>query len=221
MTQSLSEFESLPGLSNIWCARRGTLRCTAVKLKGGGLMLFSPVLGLTASGREQLSSLGKVQFLLAPNHYHNKAMAEYAHAFPEASIVAPPDAQERLTRVTGLEFDDLTGLRRVLPQHVKLLVPQGLKTGECWLRVKTQTGIAWVVVDAFYARANNQKALEVAVPEMLGTFPKMGIADKQTYGAWVQAQIERDQPTIVVPCHGSLIRSALLPKRLAALVAKL
>ncbi len=220
MTQSLSEFASIPGLKNIWCARRGTLRCTAIKLKGGGLMLFSPVPGLTAPARAQLDSLGKVQFLLAPNHYHNKAMAEYAQAFPEASIVAPQDAQERLTRVTGLQFDDLTSLKRALPQHVKFLVPPGLKTGECWLRVKTQTDVAWIVVDAFYARARKSGALETSIPEMLGTFPKMGIADKQTYGAWVQAQIGRDQPTIVMPCHGLLIRSVDLPGRLASLMAR-
>jgi len=221
MAQQLSEFAQIEGLPNVWCARRGSLRCTAIKLKGGGLVLFSPVLGLTAQGREQLQSLGPVRFLLAPNHYHNKALTEYSHAFPDAAIVAPPDAHERLGRVTGLSFDGLTALRKSLPQSVKLLTTVGLKTAEIWLRIKTQANVTWVVVDAFCTRVTAGKSPDISAPALLGTFPKMGVADKQIYGEWVRKQIAQDQPSIVIPCHGLVIRAVALPSRLEALIATL
>ena len=221
MAQSLSVFVPVTGLPNIWCARRGGARCTAVKLKGGGLMLFSPVQGLTASVQEQLAALGSVRFLLAPNHYHNKALLEYSKAFPDAAVVAPLDAQPRLARVTGLAFDDLSALTSVLPPSVKLLFPPGLKTGECWLRIKAKDTMAWVVVDAFCTRTAPAGASKASAPELLGTFPKMGVADKSVYGEWVQKQVAKDQPTIILPCHGLEIRAVSLPKKLNALIAKL
>jgi len=176
---------------------------------------------MTAQGREQLQSLGSVRFLLAPNHYHNKALTEYSHAFPDAAIVAPPDAHERLVRVTGLRFGDLTELRQSLPQSVKILTTVGLKTGEIWLRVKTQANVAWVVVDAFCTRVTTTKSSDATAPALLGTFPKMGVADKQVYGDWLGKQIAQDQPNIVIPCHGLVIRAATLPGRLEALIEKL
>lgn len=221
MTQQLSEFAQTEGLPNVWCARRGSLRCTAIKLKRGGLVLFSPVLGLTADVREQLQALGPVRFLLAPNHYHNKALNEYSQAFPDAAIVAPPAAHDRLVRVTGLRFDDLTELKRTLPQSTKILTTVGLKTGEIWLRIKTQADIAWIVVDAFCTRVAITKPSDASAPALLGTFPKMGVADKQIYGDWVRKQIALDQPSIVIPCHGLVMRAAALPLRLEALIEKL
>ncbi len=219
MAKKLTKFEKLDGWDDIWCARGGTLRCTAMKLSDSSLCLFSPVQGLTQAGVDQLSDIGDVRFLLAPNHYHNKAIGEYTRAFPNARTIAPESAIERLTRVTGISFSNLDSLTPVLPRDASILVPDGLKTGEIWIRRKTEDRSVWIVVDAFCTQKKNAKEPVTDIPEVLGTFPKFGVSDAQVYQEWVQKQINIDHPTLIIPCHGSLIQSDELGLKLLAVMS--
>jgi len=213
----LSSFKKIDGLNNLFAAERGALRCSAVRLTTGGLCLFSPVLGLGDEAISSLAALGDVEFLLAPNHYHNKALKEYQQAFPKASICAPREAQSRLEKVTGLKFTGLTSLQTSLPENMHLIVTQGLKTGEVWLRIVDTPHTAWLVVDAFSGPKGKQ--LNVASePEMLGTFPKFGVADRIRYLEWVEEQIKVDTPTMIVPCHGGIICNSKMSKSLRHLL---
>ncbi len=220
MAKGLSEFEAVEGVPGISCARKGTLRCTAVSLKTGEICLFSPVQGLGDAARASLGGLGAVRFLFAPNHYHNKAIAEYAAAFPDAELVAPEAATPRLEKVTGHTFHGLGRLSATLPATMTLLHPEGLKTGEAWLRVEAEGSVTWVVVDAFCTTKGNAKVAVTETPELLGTFPKFGVADAGVYRRWVEERIAADKPDTVIPCHGAIIRSGELHASLRALIAK-
>jgi len=212
LAQKLTPFEELDGVEGISCSLTDKLRCSAILLKDQSICLFSPVTGLHPAVLESLTIIGEVKFLFAPNHYHNKGLREYAGAFPEASLCATDAASTRLQKATGLDFQTLEKLETLLPKNIRLLFPEGLKTGEAWLRIETATTVAWLVVDAFMGSESADK------PELLKTFPSYGVGDKKVYGAWVRNQIEKDQPRILVPCHGPVIRSDSLSDQLNQLV---
>jgi len=217
MAKLLSEFNKIDGLNGVFTAEKSGLRCSAVRLKTGGLCLFSPVLGLGKEAIASLADLGKVAFLLAPNHYHNKGLLEYRKAFPKASICARPEAHARLAKITGCKFQDVDVLRAALPNAINLIFPQGLKTGEIWIKAKGDQHRAWLVADAFSGPKGKPDTV-ASTPDMLGTFPKYGVSDRNDYLAWVAQKIRADKPTMIVPCHGSLVRSSKLAKSLLDLV---
>lgn len=218
MPRSLS-FEKLAGAESLYTACKGNLRCVAILLKDGGICLFSPVLGMAAAASESLAEIGPITYLLAPNHYHNKGLADFAQTFPGARLCAPVDARTRLEKVTGLNFEGLERLQKVLPVGFEFVETKGLKTGEVWLCVRAGQETAWCVVDAFCG--SNGKTLMASEPALLKTFPRYGVARASEYIRWVKDRICQDQPTVLVPCHGALVQSADLPKRLAALADEL
>ena len=108
MSKALSAFTPIPHQSHIWSSQKGSLRCTALKLSDESLCLYSPVLGLNDEAYDSLAALGKVSFLLAPNHYHNKGLAEYAEAFPDAKLICSEHAKPRLEKQTRMTFGPLS-----------------------------------------------------------------------------------------------------------------
>jgi len=219
MAKTLSKFSKIRGLEGIFSAENGNLRCCAILLASGGLAVISPVRGLGQQAIASLAALGSVEYLVAPNHYHNTALAEYRQEFPNACVCAPPDAIPRLEKVTGFRFSTLDGLNADLPNTMHQVYPQGLKTGELWITVAGSRHHGWLVVDGFSGPKGgpNQMASE---PEFLKTFPKYGISDADLYRRWVQQRIETDPPTMIVPCHGRMICSSDLATRLHDLIER-
>lgn len=218
MGKLLSPFEALEGLEGVYTATRANLRCTALRLRSGGLCLFSPVKGLGNEAIASLQELGKVEILLAPNHWHNMGLREYAEAFPGAALCTSPRASVRLSSITQLRFESLSPLEKLLPQNMQILVPEGLKTGEVWLSITDAQRCAWAVVDAFCGPGANKREPDNG-PAILGTFPKFGLSDRTIYLDWLERQIEADAPTTMVPCHGAVLQDGQLPDKLRRLVA--
>lgn len=220
MSKQLSAFEPLPGYSGVYTAQNGNLRCTAIRLRSGGLCLYSPVSGLGDTARESLQRLGDVTHLLAPNHYHNKALPEYSAAFPQAPLCCTIQAMTRLKKQTSLDFKPLNEAEISLPSGVRFVEPVGLKTGEVWVEVASETGRVWIVTDAFRgpktAGAGYSKE-----PELLGTFPTFGIKDRTAYHGWLAAYVGDAHPTMIVPCHGSIIQGYQLGAQALGLVKDL
>ena len=218
MAAQLSSFGKLDSVDGVHTAWKGNLRCTAIVLRDGSVCLFSPVAGLGDIARDSLARLGEVKFLMAPNHYHNKAVAEYVHAFPDATLCAPEAAIPRLEKITGFRPETTDDLEALLGENAALLRSSGLKTGEAWLRIQSADITAWCVVDAFCGPKIDKTGASADAPELLKTFPNFGIADNQVYSEWVMERITTDQPGVIVPCHGSVIRSRDLPAKLEHLV---
>jgi len=219
MVKILSGFDKIDGLEGIYSAENGNLRCSAILLASGGLALFSPVRGLGEGAISSLAALGSVEYLVAPNHYHNLALAEYGKVFPNACVCAPPDAIPRLEKVTGFKFSNLDALNADLPNTMDLVFPQGLKTGEVWITVAGARHRGWLVVDAFSVPIGRPKQI-ASEPELLKTFPKFGVCDADLYVRWLKQKMKSDPPTVIVPCHGSMICSPDLATRLRDLVEK-
>ncbi|MBX2867390.1 MAG: hypothetical protein KTR18_01855 [Acidiferrobacterales bacterium] len=209
MTYSLFTFQPVKGFTRIYTARKNNLRCIAVKMKSGGLSLHSPVTGLDDNAIRSLNRLGNVDFLLAPNHYHNKGIKVYAQAFPAAELICSGKAKSRLQKQTRFTFSGIEEFIADLPRHLKLFEPEGLKTGEVWLTIRNKNKCAWIVTDAFCGTesADSQPA---NTPGLLGTFPKYGVQDHAKYKRWVKNLLETDPPNLIIPGHGGLIESANL-----------
>ncbi|EBA18462.1 hypothetical protein RSK20926_12104 [Roseobacter sp. SK209-2-6] len=219
MSKALSAFSQVPDQSEIWSAQKGSLRCTALRLSDGSLCLYSPVLGLGDVTKDSLADIGEVSVLLAPNHYHHKGLREYAEAFPEAKLVCSERAQPRLEKQTGLSFDSLELLEPLLPEGCRIAEPKGLKTGEVWLIVKARLEQVWIVCDSFKGPSGKMGSVGVSV-EMLGTFPNYGVKDMDVYTAWVQAETTTGAPSMIIPCHGSMVRSQDLATDVVAVLTR-
>lgn len=218
MSKDLSAFVPIPNHPAIWSAQKGTLRCTALRLRDGSICLYSPVLGLGEKATASLAALGEVAYLLAPNHYHHKGLNEYAQTFPEAKIVCSDSARPRLEKQTDLTFEGLEGLDTLLLAGCDFAEPAGLKTGEVWLVVKTEHERLWIVCDSFKGPKGKLGHVGRKV-EMLGTFPIYGIKDEVAYAAWLQDRSAADEPAMIIPCHGSMVQNAHLATDLVSLLA--
>lgn len=88
--------------NDVWIERRplrflgletGT-RMTVVRLADGGLFVHSPV-ALNAETREAVDALGKVKAVVAPSLFHHLYVAEWASAYPDASLSACPGLEKK------------------------------------------------------------------------------------------------------------------------------
>ena len=69
-------------------------RMVVVRLEGGGLFLWSPIL-LTDGLRAQIDALGQVRHLVSPNKLHYAHVPAWKAAYPAATAWASPGARER------------------------------------------------------------------------------------------------------------------------------
>jgi len=74
-------------------------RMTVLRLRGGGLFVHSPV-ALDETLREAVDALGTVTAIVAPNLFHHLYVAEWARAYPSASVSACPGLQGKRSDVT-------------------------------------------------------------------------------------------------------------------------
>jgi len=209
MARTPPKLEPILGMKGFYRIQKGNLACTAIQLKTGEFCLHSPVSGLSGPIKSSLEDLGSVKFILAPNHYHNKALDEFADAFPTATLTASEESRTRLEKVTSLHFEGLGELQEAMPAGVQIIRTQGLKTGEVW--VFTKKGL--LVVDAFAGPANGSMS-----PTLLKTFPRYGVKNRETYVSWMNDFFDAHSPEILIPCHGDLVSDAKLTPKLLALV---
>ncbi len=217
MAGQLSKFEPVAGAPGLFTATKNNLRCTAIQLRSGGLCLFSPVSGLSELALSSLVDLGQVGFLLAPNHFHNGGLVEYAKAYPSAALVASPGAQPRLQVQTGLSFAGLETLQAALPSGMRLACPEGLKNGEVWLIAATNTGHAWHVVDAF-ASAKNSETKITDVVRANKVFPSFAVKDRNVYMQSALALLDSSPPKLLLPGHGAIVLASDLPEQIRSLL---
>jgi hypothetical protein len=95
-------------------------RTTVVRLASGGLWLHSPG-PLDQKLRAELSQLGPVQGLVAPNAMHHLYLSQNIHAFPEARVYLSPALPPKLKEQFSYELlqDEPPALwRNDLGQHL-------------------------------------------------------------------------------------------------------
>lgn len=223
------DWQPVPPLEGVYEIRRSngpvSLRAVAVDLGSRSVCVYSPV---PKAGQTALQFLGSIgtPILLAPNAFHTLGLPEHAAGFADAKVVASKRASGRIHKKTGLVVHDLNALRERLPAHVALLELPPLRNGEVWLSVRSAGHCAWIVCDGFLNLQRMPSGAFGALLKMLRMGPGLSISatfkwmlkDRAAYREWLLAQIERDQPTILIPSHGQNINDPDLPVRLKELV---
>ena len=77
------------GTSITFLAMRITTRSTLVRLTDGSIWFHSPI-AFDEILAAEITALGPVRFLVAPNVYHHLFLDEWQRHFPEAELVAAP-----------------------------------------------------------------------------------------------------------------------------------
>jgi hypothetical protein len=80
-------------------------RMTVVRLTDGSLFVHSPI-QLTSDLQRGLDSLGPVRFVVSPNRLHTSHLAEFARAYPQSRLYAPPGLRKP---VHGVQFAGTLG----------------------------------------------------------------------------------------------------------------
>jgi hypothetical protein len=224
-----STWRPIAGLEGLWHAERMVsgvpLRSVALRLADGRLAIYSPVRGLGKAAHLALTKIGQPAILIAPNHYHNLGLSEYAATYPGIATVGSTVAAPRLRRKCTNDLSDETLLRQAFPSNVSLLLPPGTKTGEVWISVESSNARVWIVGDAFFNIAKTPRSAMGLLLRILGISPGLRIGtsfrwllkDRAVYRRWLIEALCSQQPTFLVPSHGDVLVSPRLPRLLERL----
>lgn len=80
-----------------------TTRMTIVRLSDGGLWVHSPI-KLTADIQQKVDKLGRVKYLIAPNHLHHLFLKDWQGAYPQAESFGTKEVQKKRQ---DIKFDGL------------------------------------------------------------------------------------------------------------------
>jgi hypothetical protein len=175
-----------------------------------------------------LAAIGTPAFLIAPNHFHNLGVREYAAAYPGVRVIASPTAASRVARRCGHEVHDPVVLGAALPASVSLLMPPGTRAGELWLSLESAAGRAWTAGDAFFNIARTPRTpmglllwlLGISAGLRIGASFRWLVRDRPGYRRWLLDAIATQRPTTLIPCHGDVVADPELPDRLRRLVER-
>ncbi|OCC04959.1 hypothetical protein BA190_11240 [Labrys sp. WJW] len=76
-------------------------RMAIIRLSGGNLLVWSPI-ALSQDLQAQVDALGAVRYLVPPNSLHHLFLGDWQHAYPGASVYAPPGLR---TKRKDIRFD--------------------------------------------------------------------------------------------------------------------
>ncbi|RYZ42328.1 MAG: DUF4336 domain-containing protein [Myxococcaceae bacterium] len=185
-------------------------RMTVLRLPDGGLWVHSPV-AFTPERRAALEALGPVRFLVAPNLFHHLHLPDWAAAFPDARVAAPPGLRAkqpalRIDLVLGDAPD--AGWASVVDQvHVRGMP----RLGEFLFFHRPSRTLLVTDLVFHYQRADSWKLRlyarvervwkRFAVPLLIRVAL---MKDKQAVRADLQRVLQWDVERVVV-CHGEVL----------------
>ena len=203
-------------------------RSIAIKLKNEGCLVVSPGAHLIQTVEKELPDLGKPKTILIPNSFHHYGISAWLEAYPGIKAVASVQAIRRLSKRGYHSIRSLNLLREELPENIQILEPPGWRAGEVWLRVQMEKRIAWIVADAFFNMPKlSPRFLTRLIQRTAKAAPGLSISrilkwvlikNRRLYRRWILEQLEKDQPSILVPAHGEIIEDENLPRRLRKLI---
>jgi hypothetical protein len=207
----------------------GPGRANALAIGGDdGLIVISPPYRAPEAAFTELEAHGKIRALVASNAFHYLGLPAWKARYPDAKVFAPAQSiarVEKRSRIAGIlplaEAKDISG------GNVELIDMPHYKTGEVLVRANVGSEIVWYVTDVIM----NMPKLPGPFPFSLifkwsgsapglrlnGVAPLFMVKDKRALHRWLRDEAAEAPPSVLVPCHGDVVRMANPGKELLAL----
>jgi hypothetical protein len=208
---------------------------TTLVFRGGGdrLVVISPGKDVPTAALDELRDYGQVTALVANNAFHWLGQREWRKHFPSARSFAPTQAAARLKKkLPDLPaFEPLEALVPLLGDHATVADAPGHKQSNAFVTVRTKGGIYWYPSDLLASIPKLPSNLLVRLL-MTTTDSAPGyklfrlavwlqVSNKADLRVWLEQELTRSPPTVVVPAHGPPVSGPDLLERTRALLAKI
>lgn len=179
------------------------------RLPDGRLWLHS-VVALDEPTLAELTALGPVGWIVVPSGMHRLDAAVYAERFPEAQVLCPAAAQDKVAEVVAVHAT----CEAVLPAlGFRLHQPDGLKADELIYELPLQGGgAALIFCDAVF-HLPHQPGFGGFLLRVMGSSGFFGttrvgrwfMGEVAPWAAWLRAQSERTDVRLLSMAHGDPI----------------
>lgn len=198
-------------------------------IAGRNIAVYNPTAGLGNDVHQQIAATGEVRCLIAPNLFHHLGLREWLERYPGAEVFSSQTAAHRINRKSGIRPKPIDSLKARLPGGTRILTPAGLKNGEVWVGLEAGPDRILVVGDAFFSLAGPFRGLSGKILRAMRTGPDLQVPrtwswlhcrNSQEYGAWFSRATKYWAATVLVPCHGDVVRDSKLGRRLIPLAGR-
>ncbi|MFK8186627.1 MAG: DUF4336 domain-containing protein [Phormidesmis sp.] len=191
-------------------------RMTIIQLQNGELVVISPI-NLNAQAIQQLSALGRIGHIIAPNLYHYMFANQFKEQYPNAIFWAAPGLKEKkpnlsIDKTIGEEpFTLQSELDYIFFDGFRTLVPSGFESlNEC-VFLHPETGTL-ILTDAAFNFDQTFPWITRLVTRISGsynalgpsTLEKLAITEKQKLKNAVNTILKWDFDRVVM-AHGSVV----------------
>lgn len=168
--------------------------------------------------------------IIFPNHFHYMGVQAWLEQYPNAALYASKKAKPRLEKLGFEHIKVLENERPALPAGYDIVVPPGHRGGDVWITKTSEDGNnVWITCDSFlnYDRVSNQPIAR-AMQKVLGAAPGLKISQvikwllldkRRAFKPWVLEQLEKDQPSILIPSHGEVAKDSALTEQLKGVIS--
>jgi len=184
-------------------------RMTVARLTDGRLVLFSTI-ALEEEQMEQLEGFGAPAFFVAPDAMHRLDIGIYKDRYPDACIIAPAGAREKVAEVAPVDDDWSFG-----DPAVRLVDVAGTEQQELAMEIHRPSGLTLVLNDIVgnIRDAHGLSGAFLKLTKFAGDKPhvplpvKKMIRDKPALAAQFRAWAARPNLKRVLVSHGEVIDS--------------
>jgi hypothetical protein len=184
-------------------------RMTAVRLRDGGLVVYSAI-ALSEAEMSALEAFGTPSYLIVPNDIHRMDAKVWKDRYPAMQVITPVGARERVQEVVPVDATDVS----FGDPNVQYVTVPGTGDREAALVIQTESGTTLVLNDLIFNLANRPgfsgwlfKAIGMTgdEPHLPPVIKLRQVKDE----AALRAQLERwaELPNLrrVVVSHGNII----------------
>lgn len=202
-----------------------TIRSTVIQLDANNLMIISPI-EPTAKLIQDISDIGLVKYIIAPNCMHHLFVNKFAANFPEAEIWGPADLHAKRN---DIQFHGVLDAGEVMPwdryadmHSIKARAP--LFEEFVFFHPKSRTVI---VTDMMFNFHHFDNWLMVLIAKLNGGYNRLGMTrlgkmyfnSPESLKAGARRILDWKPENLIV-AHGDIIQGGALPK-LEVAVAKM
>jgi len=201
----------------------------AIRASENHWVLISPGEKMLNNLPDELNVKGIKLSIIFPNAFHYMGVNAWLEQFPEAKLYASKKAKQRLEKKGFKQILILENDQPELPKGYEVLIPPGHRGGDVWLSQQgREDNNLWITCDSFlnYERVSKQPIARI-LQSLLGAAPglkmsqviKWLLLDRKTmFKSWVLNQLQKDNPSILIPSHGEVDSDPELTKRLRVLI---